>query len=117
VDAPEFGFFGGEAFGYGLVAADATAAIPEHLHGDFALAGPEQQQLMLELVNAEVGPVASYGVETDEGIPLDIAWPTQRVVVDLALTDEDRRDLAAAGWRIVAARMDDIRAALTDEDG
>jgi hypothetical protein len=47
-------------------------------------------------------PIAmpTVGFETDEGIPVDFAWPDQRVAVFLESDADDHQELKSAGWHV-----------------
>lgn len=57
-------------------------------------------------------PVPEVGFETSDGIPVPVAWADQRIAADVNLSDEDRIDLALAGWLVIEATIDAVRNAL-----
>ena len=58
-------------------------------------------------------PPPAIGLEGPEGIPIDMSWPGDRLAVDLpGMTDADRDELVAAGWRFIDPDPDIIEAAL-----
>jgi ATP-dependent helicase YprA (DUF1998 family) len=57
-------------------------------------------------------PVVGY--EAENGIPLDFAWPDQRVAVCLDLDLDERRVLEMAGWRVFSDDPDAVFAALRE---
>jgi hypothetical protein len=92
--------------------ADETSdPVPEPLREDYAMAGAEVRPLMLEIHEAGL-ETPSYGIEVGDGIPLEVAWPTRMIAIDLDLDERDRQDLGKDGWVLVRASLDDIRRAL-----
>lgn len=74
--------------------------------------GDDERHLIIDL-GARGVPVPVLGFETDEGIPLDVSWPDRMIAVEVvAKSDEDRNDLAAAGWTLVSADADSVAAVL-----
>ncbi|PSL08462.1 uncharacterized protein DUF1998 [Haloactinopolyspora alba] len=70
-----------------------------------------------ELVSALAGhggfPPPVIGAEGPDGIPLDLSWPDLRIAVaSTHLSEQDRTDLTAAGWRVVDPSADEVVAAL-----
>ncbi len=57
-------------------------------------------------------PVPELGFETEDGTPIDLAWPELRIAVDLDGDEATRQELVAAGWTWVPADPDAIAAAL-----
>lgn len=45
-------------------------------------------------------PVVGY--ETDEGIPIDFAWPDASVAVCFDMGADERQDLESHGWHVFA---------------
>lgn len=56
--------------------------------------------------------VPAQGIEVLDGIPVTLAWPGRRIVVDLDLDDTDREELSEGGWKIVSVDVDAIAVAL-----
>ena len=84
----------------------------EVLH-DVVLVGAEE--LAQELSRRDVPAPEWVGEEVGaDNIPVDLGWPGERVVVLLSPNEQDERDLAAEGWRIVAPDADAIAAALEE---
>ena len=54
------------------------------------------------------------GYEAEDGIPLDFAWPDERIAVCLDLDPEERRVLEMAGWRVLPDDPDAVFAALRE---
>ena len=52
------------------------------------------------------------GFETSDGIPVPVAWTDRRIAADVNLSDDDRVDLASAGWLVIEASIDAVRSAL-----
>jgi ATP-dependent helicase YprA (DUF1998 family) len=97
------------------VSEEIEGGVPEGLREAYELAASEmERRLMLDLHAAGVEP-ATYGYETEEGIPLSVSWPDRRIVVDLDLPEADAADLRETGWTIVKADPESIGAALAKE--
>lgn len=71
-----------------------------------------ERELVTMLAAAAV-PVPDVGEEF-RGIPLEIAWPDHKVVVDIGIDDDEREQLSAAGWVLSAADTDAVKAALQE---
>jgi hypothetical protein len=55
------------------------------------------------------------GHETEDGLPIDFAWPDERIAVFLDDPDpEERRDLESARWRVFTGDPDTVYAALRE---
>lgn len=72
---------------------------------DLAQPGEERgfvDELAPMAVYSQPHPVAAprVGYETDEGIPVDFAWPEQRVAVCLDLEADEQQELKSAGWHV-----------------
>ncbi|MBX7447198.1 DEAD/DEAH box helicase [Mycolicibacterium sp. 3033] len=70
------------------------------------------QELIMQLAETAL-PVPDVGEEVD-GIPVEISWPTRRIVVDLGLDDAERRHFTSAGWTVCTADTDNLTAVLSD---
>lgn len=96
----------------------ATGALPPGAGKDWASAyesaAPGVERELIRLLAAHGGLDApKVGAEGPHGIPIDISWPHRHIAVSVyAMPDEDRDDLNAAGWSVVAADPDAIIAAL-----
>lgn len=66
--------------------------------------------LVIDLAAAGV-PVPEPGAEI-AGIPVELSWPREQVVVDIGFDDADRDALESRGWRVVAPRADALSSAL-----
>jgi ATP-dependent helicase YprA (DUF1998 family) len=76
--------------------------------------GEEEEGSVLHAL-AEAGvPVPELGAEVEDGIPLDLSWPTAKVVFDLSLDPDTRHELERAGWSVVSD-AESARAALVKE--
>ena len=73
---------------------------------------PAEADLLRRLAATGVVPVPVVGYESAEGIVIDAAWPDRRIAVYLDPDPDDRRDLEAAGWRVLDADVDTLLAAL-----
>ncbi|KXP05870.1 DEAD/DEAH box helicase [Tsukamurella tyrosinosolvens] len=73
-----------------------------------------EKELVLALAASGV-PVPVIGDEADGGIPLEIAWPDVRVAIDIGLSDDDRADLASAGWTLTTQDIDTVRTTLNEK--
>jgi hypothetical protein len=61
--------------------------------------------------------VPEIGGESPEGIMIDVAWPSLHIVVETPeMPAEDRTDLEAAGWVVVAPDPAVIIAELSKAD-
>ncbi len=47
-----------------------------------------------------------------EGIVVDLAWPDRRIAVFLTPDPDTRRELEAAGWRVLGPDLEPLLAAL-----
>jgi len=70
------------------------------------------QELINKLAETAL-PAPDVGEEVD-GIPVEISWPTRRIVVDLGLDDAERRHLTSTGWTVCAPDVHDLSAVLLD---
>jgi hypothetical protein len=99
-------------------AAPAPEAVRVQLTGGWADAyqaahSKIERELILALAAREIAVPPAVGAEGPDGIPLDISWPELRIAVAMPeMPDEDRRDLEAAGWRIVEPEADALVAAV-----
>ena len=59
-------------------------------------------------------PVPVVGYETDEGIPVDFAWPDAKIAVFLDLEADDPRVAELADWRVFGDDPDAVFAALKE---
>jgi ATP-dependent helicase YprA (DUF1998 family) len=100
----------------GSAAAKPAATPPEGLDSpfppqlqtayDLATSGAEKA-FVRELARHEARdrqkpiPAPVVGFETDDGIPIDFAWPGAKIAVCLNLDDNDRHDLEAGGWHVL----------------
>lgn len=76
-------------------------------HGDL---DPRLKPLVLQIGTTGV-PLPELGAEI-AGIPVELSWSLQRVVVDVGLDDADRSELADLGWAVTSPRAADLQAAL-----
>lgn len=94
-----------------------SVALPADLSAEYADAfreagSDDERDLLVALAGRGVA-VPAVGQESEDGIPLDLSWPDERVVVEVEeLTDEDREELSVAGWTIVPADVEQVVAAL-----
>ncbi|UXN24516.1 DEAD/DEAH box helicase [Curtobacterium flaccumfaciens] len=95
------------------VAVAPTAPIRDESRADLttewqeliALAEPEEAAVLQPL--AEVGiAVPALGHETASGIPIPVAWPGERIALDVLLSSADRDDLLGEGWSLVSPSDD-----------
>jgi ATP-dependent helicase YprA (DUF1998 family) len=102
--------------GSGTLAGSATARvdlIPARWRDALAGAVTAERDFLLELAALEDQlPVPVLGFETDDGIPIDLAWVDAKVAVFIEGIEDDRRDLEAAGWHILPTDADLVRDAL-----
>ena len=75
-------------------------------------ADDEEVALLLELATTTTVPAPRVGYESDEGIIITVAWPDHRVAAYLSPDPDDRRDLEAVGWHVLAADVAAIAAVL-----
>ncbi len=76
----------------------------------------EASALAAALAQAGVG-APLYGAEVADGIPVDFAWPAERVVVVLDLDEGTGKDLADDGWQVVDPEVDAVVEALGAREG
>jgi ATP-dependent helicase YprA (DUF1998 family) len=62
----------------------------------------------------ELLPVPVIGYETDEGTPVDLAWPDRKIAVFLDLEADDPRVAELPGWRVFGDDPDAVFAALKE---
>ncbi|HEY3736088.1 MAG TPA: DEAD/DEAH box helicase [Jatrophihabitans sp.] len=74
---------------------------------DRARAGAERDLVADLALQTGLAP-PTLGAEVLDGIPIDVAWPTLHVAVDLGLTSEDRTELVEAGWAVLPPEADHI---------
>lgn len=91
-----------------------TAAVAAPWQGAYETAAEGAERAFVVALAERDVAVPAVGYETpDDGIPIDLSWPDQRVAVALAsMPQEDRVDLEAAGWRVVPPDLDLVVAAL-----
>jgi len=104
--------------------AGAVTAPPEAVPGAHAVALPPvwqalvdlasdaERAILVDLAGRGTVPVPALGFETDDGTPIDLAWPEERIAVELDGDDVTRAELAATGWTWVPPDPDAIAAAL-----
>ena len=56
----------------------------------------------------------SSGYETEDGIPVDFAWPDKKIAVFLDLEADDPRVVELADWRVFGDDPDAVFAALKE---
>jgi ATP-dependent helicase YprA (DUF1998 family) len=66
-----------------------------------------ERGLLSDLATAGV-PLPEQGYESEDGIPLDIAWPDQRIAV--VFSDDQTESLTRQGWRVFSHDTDDLAA-------
>ena len=71
----------------------------------------EAEKAILETLSRHAIPKPELGYESDGGIPMSIAWPDERLVVVVDVSDDERDELAGEGWSVV--QIDDAIAKLT----
>ncbi|ODU05910.1 MAG: heavy metal resistance protein CzcA [Pseudonocardia sp. SCN 72-86] len=90
------------------VVAPAAADVPPDLDDEWARAvaaarAGSERELVLALAAAGAPLAPEIGGESPEGIMIDIAWPSLHIVIETDdMPAEDRTDLEAAGWVVVA---------------
>ncbi len=73
-----------------------------------------ERALVVALAKAGLSLTPAIGDEGPDGIPLDVAWPSQKVVARTPdMSQQDHDDLTAAGWQVVDPTVDAITAALS----
>ena len=77
---------------------------------------PEEAEFANALAASEVAEVPDWGYETEEGISLDFAWPTQKIAVQLEPEAEDAAELEDSGWTLVSATVDTVKSAFGYSD-
>ncbi|TFB76849.1 DEAD/DEAH box helicase [Cryobacterium glaciale] len=71
-----------------------------------------EQEFVRSLADTPGIPVPQVGFETEDGIPVPVAWIDQRIAADVNLSDEDRADLTSSGWLVIEASIDAVQHAL-----
>ncbi|SBS79303.1 Putative helicase (fragment) [uncultured Mycobacterium sp.] len=93
-------------------AADSTAHVD--LTGPwqeiYALVEHESRSLIIDLAYANVAE-PTVGEEV-HGIPIEIAWPSRKIVIRSGLTAEECAELTAGGWTVCDPDAESIKAAL-----
>ncbi|MGV0834496.1 DEAD/DEAH box helicase [Mycolicibacterium thermoresistibile] len=92
------------------VEAAASVALSGAWLEAYEMAVPDGQELIVELADTDV-PTPEVGEEID-GIPVELSWPTYKVVVDIGLDHDERDDLTKAGWTVCPADVDTVTATL-----
>jgi ATP-dependent helicase YprA (DUF1998 family) len=62
----------------------------------------------------QILPVPVVGYETDDGTPIDFAWPDKKIAVFLDLDTGDPRVMELDGWRVFGDDPDAVLAALKE---
>jgi hypothetical protein len=93
------------------VGAEAEDEVPAELREDYDLASMAERRFMLQIHAAGL-PRATYGFETESGLPLSISWPDQQVAVAVEMEASDVRELVDDGWRVVEPDVEALREAL-----
>ena len=75
----------------------------------------EAEKMILETVSRYSIPKPELGYESEGGIPMSLAWPDQRLVIVVDLSDGERDELADEGWSVVD--VDELIARLTTGAG
>ncbi len=76
-----------------------------------------RRELVAALAAADVPPPGELGEEI-EGVLVDLCWPGRRIAVIYdGIDSELSAEFADAGWRLVAARLEDIVAAWAEPEG
>lgn len=73
---------------------------------------PAERILLSQLDSLHV-VAPTIGWESGNGIPLDMAWPSQFVAVVIDLSDDDRIELEGEGWTLVDSDPEAVAAALS----
>ncbi|NAZ74032.1 DEAD/DEAH box helicase [Kineococcus sp. T13] len=90
----------------------ATGSMPAEWQELYELGTELERPLIRELAAADIS-LPEQGLESVGGIALPLAWPAQRVVVDVSFSTDDRIELETAGWHVVSPVIDKVREALT----
>ncbi|MDQ1288833.1 MAG: hypothetical protein QG622_2399 [Actinomycetota bacterium] len=110
-DRADTGYPTGQPTGYGTGHGTTSATAPRDAVPAIRLSPAWQEQLdnacsptETALIHrlAEHGsiPVPAVGHESEQGIIIDIAWPTRKIAVLVDPSPLDRQDLETAGWRV-----------------
>src|SRR5699024_2116553 len=75
---------------------------------------PEAAVLANALAASSVINVPEWGLQTDEGISLDFAWPEEKIAVLLEPDGDDAVELEDSGWTLVSATVDTVTSALVE---
>lgn len=78
------------------------------------LESDEERLFARELAALDL-PIPELGLESEDGIPMSFAWADQRVAVAFEWDAADRNDLAASGWTVLAADIERVAHALTEQ--
>jgi ATP-dependent helicase YprA (DUF1998 family) len=73
-----------------------------------------ERQVIVEMARAGLLPIPEQGLETAEGVIVGLAWPKQRVALDVGLSKQDQTQLEHNGWRVRTYGLHDIAAELDE---
>jgi ATP-dependent helicase YprA (DUF1998 family) len=100
-------------------AGETTGSLPVLLPAEWRELydnGTEQErQVIIGLARTGLVPVPEQGVETDGGVILGLAWPEQRLALDVGLNAADQAELEQNGWRVRTYGVHDIAAEFAEE--
>jgi hypothetical protein len=105
---------------HGPVPDNAPALPPEWQLAHDSTISSAEQTFVVKLARyatrdtAQSIAIPVVGYEAENGIPLDFAWPDERIAVCLDLDAEERRVLEMAGWRVFPDDPDAVFAALRE---
>lgn len=91
-------------------------SISTELVGDWAglqeIATEQERVFLRQLSSLDNVPVPEIGLETGDGIPVPLAWKSEKIAAGDRFTDDDIRDLEGSGWIVVALDTSQIASAL-----
>ncbi|MEU0265686.1 DEAD/DEAH box helicase [Nocardioides sp. NPDC006303] len=83
--------------------AGTVVAVPKAWESLYRIASTTEREMLVDLAAAHTAR-PEVGAESAGGVPVPISWPDTAegpIALDLDLTDDDRRDLAAEGWTVL----------------
>ncbi|MDR1265266.1 MAG: DEAD/DEAH box helicase [Propionibacteriaceae bacterium] len=72
-------------------------------------ASPAELALLTRLAESGLKMLPVLGEEGPKGIPMDVVWPSVKVVIEIEpMTAEERQDLADEGWIVLNAELEQL---------
>lgn len=96
----------------GAESARLTKTIPIDWRTAIDAALDEEKPLLLQLAGRGTIPPPELGLETDDGVPISIAWAEHHVATGIGVGDSRREDWQSSGWVFAEPTVSAVEEAL-----